>query len=43
VFNLINDINVEETKEKIEKWRIENQALIEANKAKQVNKYIYIF
>ncbi|OUM60645.1 hypothetical protein PIROE2DRAFT_13550, partial [Piromyces sp. E2] len=36
-FNLINNINVKETNEKIEKWRIENQALIAANIAKQMN------
>jgi len=37
MFNLINNINVKETNEKIEKWRIENQALIAANIAKQMN------
>jgi len=42
VFNLINNINVKETNEKIEKWRIENQALIAANIAKQVFFIIYI-
>jgi len=36
VFNLINNINIEETNEKIEKWRNENQALIATNNVKQV-------
>jgi len=37
IFNLINNINVKETNEKIEKWRVDNQALIAANIAKQMN------
>jgi len=36
MFNLINNINIEETNEKIEKWRNENQALIATNNVKQM-------
>ena len=36
VFNLANGIDVEEMKQKVEKYKRENQALIMKNRARQV-------
>ena len=36
VFNLANGIDVEEMKQKVEKYKKENQALIMKNRARQV-------
>ncbi|KAJ3303090.1 TFIIH/NER complex subunit [Kappamyces sp. JEL0829] len=35
IFNMINNVNVQETEEKIEKYRLENRELIERNIAKE--------
>ncbi|KAI8894850.1 CDK-activating kinase assembly factor MAT1-domain-containing protein [Globomyces pollinis-pini] len=35
IFNLINNVNLQETEARIEKFRLENKELIEANKSKQ--------
>lgn len=37
LFNLVNDIDIQKTSERIEKFRQENKEIISQNVAKQVN------
>jgi CDK-activating kinase assembly factor MAT1 len=37
IFNLINNVNVQETSERIERFRLENKDIIAANLAKQAS------
>ena len=43
VFNLANGIDVEEMKQKVEKYKRENQALIMKNRARQVGNDACLF